>query len=235
MNALPPSISAIDSLLPQTQCGQCGYDGCLPYAEALINGAPINQCPPGGQTTVRQLAELLQVAELPLAQPQTALQVAVIREEECIGCTKCIQACPVDAIVGAAKWMHTVIADECSGCELCLAPCPVDCIDLLPLTAGEVDVQRGRAGQFRRRHQARQRRLAQQRVAQQERTIVPVKPVTQEDSRRLKIEANMTRAALSKAEKQLARYSTQALQAQVEQLRQVLATAERALQDSLHP
>jgi len=155
MNALSPLIHSIDTLLPQTQCGQCGHNGCLPYAKALAQGASINQCPPGGQETVRQLAQLLNVPELPLAQPQTPAQVARIREEECIGCTKCIQACPVDAIVGAAKWMHTVIVDECSGCELCLAPCPVDCIDLLPLSSEQATAQRAKSGQFRRRYQAR--------------------------------------------------------------------------------
>jgi len=234
MNAQSAQIHAIDALLPQTQCGKCGHDGCLPYAKALAKGAPINQCPPGGQATVRQLAELLQVPELPLAEAQPPAQVAWIREDECIGCTKCIQACPVDAIVGAAKWMHTVIADECSGCELCLAPCPVDCIDLLPLAAEQAAVQRGRAGQFRRRWQARQTRLAQQRVEKKGRAVVSVKVTPPTDSKRLKIEVNMTRATLAKAEKQLARYGTEALQAQVEQLRQALATAERALQDSLY-
>jgi len=236
MNALLKQIHAIDALLPQTQCGKCGYDGCLPYAKALVKGAPINQCPPGGQATVRQLAELLQVPELPLAQPPTPVQLAFIREDECIGCTKCIQVCPVDAIVGAAKWMHTVIADECSGCELCLAPCPVDCIDLLPLSAEQANRQRGRAEQFRSRYLARQSRLEQQQNRPEKgRAAAPLTVTPSADSKRLKIEVNMTRTTLAKAEKQLARYGSEALQAQVEQLRQALFSAERALQDSLNP
>ncbi|MBM3107634.1 electron transport complex subunit RsxB [Pseudomonas sp. V1] len=129
-------IQRIDALLPQTQCGKCGHPGCLPYAKGMAEGEAINKCPPGGGETIAALANLLQV-------PITALdpergsappQVAYIREAECIGCTKCIQACPVDAIVGAAKLMHTVISAECTGCDLCVAPCPVDCIDLLPLS-----------------------------------------------------------------------------------------------------
>ena len=126
----------IELLLPQTQCGQCGYEGCAPYAKAIANGDAINKCPPGGDRTVRNLADLLHlpvVALDPEHGETTAPSVAYIREAECIGCTKCIQACPVDAIVGAAKLMHTVIAGECTGCDLCVAPCPVDCIDMLPV------------------------------------------------------------------------------------------------------
>jgi H+/Na+-translocating ferredoxin:NAD+ oxidoreductase subunit B len=129
----------IDALLPQTQCTKCGYDGCRPYAQAIAAGeAGINQCPPGGDDGVARLAALLGRKALPL-NPENgeyrAPQVAVIDEEVCIGCTKCIQACPVDAIVGASKLMHTVIASWCTGCELCIAPCPVDCIALLPAPA----------------------------------------------------------------------------------------------------
>ncbi len=130
------SVARIDALLPQTQCGRCGYPGCRPYAEAIARGdARINQCPPGGDLVIRQLSELMGVESLRLdpdygeEQPPT---LAVIDESACIGCTKCIQACPVDAIIGAAKKMHTVIASECTGCELCIPPCPVDCIDMLP-------------------------------------------------------------------------------------------------------
>ncbi|WP_210396062.1 electron transport complex subunit RsxB [Motiliproteus sediminis] len=131
-----PIVDQIDALLPQTQCGQCSYPGCRPYAEAIANGEAINKCPPGGQSTIDALADLLDVEAIPLdaehgqEQPKT---VAFIREAECIGCTKCIQACPVDAILGAAKQMHTVIASECTGCDLCVEPCPVDCIDMLPI------------------------------------------------------------------------------------------------------
>mgnify|MGYP000064091186 FL=1 len=129
-----PIVDEIDSLLPQTQCGQCGYPGCRPYAEAIANGEDINKCPPGGEATIQTLADLLDVEAIPLDAEhgeEKGKQVAVIREDECIGCTKCIQACPIDAILGAAKQMHTVIADECTGCDLCVEPCPVDCIDMI--------------------------------------------------------------------------------------------------------
>lgn len=128
-----PLVENIDALLPQTQCGQCGYPGCRPYAEAINEGDAINKCPPGGESTIAALADLLGREPEPLdGEAQAEERVAFIREDECIGCTKCIQACPVDAIIGAAKQMHTVIEDECTGCDLCLAPCPVDCIDMLP-------------------------------------------------------------------------------------------------------
>lgn len=130
-----PLAQQINELLPQTQCGQCGYPGCKPYAEAIANGDKINKCPPGGQATIQALADLLDVEAEPLDADgaATVRRVAHIREAECIGCTKCIQACPVDAIVGAARQMHTVLVDECTGCDLCVEPCPVDCIDMLPL------------------------------------------------------------------------------------------------------
>lgn len=130
-------IQRIDALLPQTQCGKCGHPGCKPYAQGIAAGEPINRCPPGGRETIAALAELLQTAviELDPLRGNAPAQIASIREAECIGCTKCIQACPVDAILGAAKQMHTVLIDECTGCDLCVAPCPVDCIDLIPLHA----------------------------------------------------------------------------------------------------
>ena len=132
-----PIVEQIDALLPQTQCGQCGHPGCRPYAEAIAEGEEHNRCPPGGETTVEALADLLGREVLPLdddgSEDATVKKVAYIREDECIGCTKCIQACPVDAIVGAAKLMHTVIVDECTGCDLCVEPCPVDCIDMVPV------------------------------------------------------------------------------------------------------
>ncbi|AIA76295.1 electron transport complex subunit RsxB [Halomonas sp. XH26] len=128
-----PLVEQIDALLPQTQCGQCGYPGCRPYAEAINQGDALNKCPPGGEATIHALADLLGREPVPLdGEAATEDTVAFIREAECIGCTKCIQACPVDAIIGAAKQMHTVIEDECTGCDLCVAPCPVDCIDMLP-------------------------------------------------------------------------------------------------------
>jgi electron transport complex protein RnfB len=126
----------IDQLLPQTQCRQCGYNGCRPYADAMVKGEVVNRCPPGGEQTIRALAELLDVPVTPLDSTLTTYggpTVAVIREAQCIGCTKCIQACPVDAILGAPKLMHTVITGECTGCDLCRDPCPVDCIDIVPL------------------------------------------------------------------------------------------------------
>jgi len=132
-----PIVEALDALLPQTQCGQCGHPGCKPYAEGIAKGEPINKCPPGGQSTIDNIAELLGVEAPSLdeehGEEAEVKTVAYIREDECIGCTKCIQACPVDAILGAAKQMHTVIVDECTGCDLCVEPCPVDCIDMLPV------------------------------------------------------------------------------------------------------
>lgn len=132
-----PLVDKIDSILPQTQCGQCGFPGCRPYATAIANGeADINQCPPGGEEGIRNLADLLGREFKPLDEEhgvEKPKSVAVIDEQTCIGCTLCIQACPVDAIVGAAKQMHTVVEKECTGCELCVAPCPVDCITMEPL------------------------------------------------------------------------------------------------------
>lgn len=131
-----PIVDQINNLLPQTQCGQCGYPGCRPYAEAIANGDSINKCPPGGDATIQALADLLDVEPEPLdaVEGEKPEQVAYIREDECIGCTKCIQACPVDAILGAARQMHTVIVSECTGCDLCVEPCPVDCIEMRPVT-----------------------------------------------------------------------------------------------------
>jgi electron transport complex protein RnfB len=130
-----PVVEQIDAILPQTQCGQCNFPGCRPYAEAIARDeADINQCPPGGEAGIQALADLLGREPKPLnpangeEKPRT---VAVIDEQACIGCTLCIQACPVDAIVGASKQMHTVIAAECTGCDLCLPPCPVDCIEMV--------------------------------------------------------------------------------------------------------
>ena len=179
-------IQLIDALLPQTQCGKCGHPGCKPYAQGIVDGEPINKCPPGGDETVAALAELLNVPvlELDVSRGSAPPQVAYIREAECIGCTKCIQACPIDAIVGAAKLMHTVLIDECTGCDLCVAPCPVDCIEMHPLPLGTLPVvgglalsleeQRARAAKrdharqrFERRN-ARLQREEQQKQAERE-------------------------------------------------------------------
>ncbi len=160
-------IPLIDALLPQTQCGKCGHDGCLPYAQEIAIGGAINKCPPGGSSTIAALAALLHTDALPL-NPKNGIEaprtVAFIREDECIGCTKCIQACPVDAILGASKRMHTVIVNECTGCDLCVAPCPVDCIDMLPLpmdapVARNDAERRALSGHWRDRYHTRTQRL----------------------------------------------------------------------------
>ncbi|MDZ7735669.1 MAG: RnfABCDGE type electron transport complex subunit B [Gammaproteobacteria bacterium] len=163
------SVKQIDALLPQLHCGQCDYPGCRPYAEALQRGeADINQCPPGGESTMVELAALLDRPVRPIDPARghaLPAQVARIDEDACIGCVKCIHACPVDAILGAAKQMHTVITAECTGCELCMPVCPVDCISLGPAT-GMTAADRDRArAHFRRR----QRRLQQQAAARQAR------------------------------------------------------------------
>lgn len=161
-------VDDIDALLPQTQCGQCGYPGCRPYAEAIARGeTTANRCPPGGQALERRLAALLEQPSLPLIAPPDSHPgmrlEAVIREDECIGCTKCIQACPVDAIVGARQFMHTVISFECSGCGLCVEPCPVDCIDMVLRPAAQQHaITDAEANHYRARFNARNQRLTQQ-------------------------------------------------------------------------
>ncbi len=154
------TVASIDALLPQTQCRRCGHDGCLPYARAIAAGEAINRCPPGGTATIDALARLLDRAVLPLdpgCGPTPARRVARIDNDACIGCTKCILACPVDAIVGAPRHQHHVLADRCTGCDLCLPPCPVDCIAMVDIRAAwtPMDSARGRAN-----HQARAARLA---------------------------------------------------------------------------
>lgn len=156
-------VEQIDALLPQTQCTQCGYEGCLPYARAIAEaGEAINRCPPGGQDGVAALARLLSLPELDLDTDcgvHAPLTLAFIDESHCIGCTLCIQACPVDAIVGANKLMHTIIADQCTGCGLCVPPCPVDCIEMQPAGYAWTTAH---ADQARINHQARLLRLQNQ-------------------------------------------------------------------------
>lgn len=164
-----PLVKKIDAILPQTQCGQCGYPACKPYAIAIAEGnADINQCPPGGDEGVSRLAKLLGVATKPLnaehGVPKPKAR-AVIDETFCIGCALCIEVCPVDAILGAAKHMHTVIAHECTGCELCLPPCPVDCIQMQVVQPAVITSQhwteqrQQQANQARERYEFRQQRL----------------------------------------------------------------------------
>ncbi len=185
-----PLIEKIDAILPQTQCGKCGFPGCKPYAEAIVAGrADINQCPPGDIEAIHKLAELLSIPPKPLntshGLPKPKV-VAWIDERICIGCTFCIQSCPVDAIVGAAKQLHTVIAAECTGCELCIAPCPMDCISLIPVTEKRDDefslsadvVKKQAADAARSRYQFRLQRLAREKQAkkkplQHKNTILP--------------------------------------------------------------
>lgn len=171
-------IKAIDAVLPQTQCGQCGYPGCEPYAVAIVKGdADINQCPPGDAEGIRKIAALLGVEPKPLntrhgmPKPRT---VAIIDENLCIGCTFCVRACPVDAIVGAAKQMHTVLTDECTGCELCIAPCPMDCIAMVPTEAFQgtdaqiADALKTKADRARLRYQFRLQRLLLEKTKRKE-------------------------------------------------------------------
>lgn len=159
----------IDALLPQTQCTQCGYQGCLPYAAAIAKGVPHNQCPPGGRRVIAELAELLDRPLLPLNPLngiETPKKLARIREIDCIGCTKCIQACPTDAILGSAKVMHTVIESECTGCGLCVAPCPMDCIEMAVAAPEQqpalqtFERRRQKSDYYRQRHYKRKARLA---------------------------------------------------------------------------
>lgn len=163
-----PLIRAIDALLPQTQCTQCGYQGCLPYAEAVAAGEAINRCPPGGDAGVAALAALLGRPVTPLDEsrgPHLPHRVAVIDEAVCIGCAKCLKPCPTDAIVGANKFMHTVVAALCTGCELCVPVCPVDCIAMIEDAAHPTMMDRNRARDRHRLHLQRLARDAAEREA----------------------------------------------------------------------
>ena len=158
------TVEDIDALLPQTQCTRCGYQGCRPYAQAIAAGdAPINQCPPGGAATIGALARLLGLPALPL-NPANGIEgpplIALIDEEACIGCAKCLPPCPVDAIIGARRQMHTVVLALCTGCELCVAPCPVDCISMVPRAALPAAPREPSAAENRERYAAHEARLA---------------------------------------------------------------------------
>lgn len=186
-------LQRIDALLPQTQCGKCGHPGCKPYAQGIVDGEPINKCPPGGEETIAALAELLKIPilELDISRGPAPPQVAFIREAECIGCTKCIQACPVDAIVGAAKLMHTVLIDECTGCDLCVAPCPVDCIEMHPLPANTIPVVGGLAFDLEeQRARAEKRDHARQRFERRNQRLL-----REEQQKQAEREARAARAA----------------------------------------
>jgi Na+-translocating ferredoxin:NAD+ oxidoreductase subunit B len=165
--SLPDALArALDALLPQTQCTRCGYPACAQYAAALAHGqAQINQCPPGGAHTIAALAALLGRAPLPL-NPQHGSEgapaVAQIDETRCIGCAKCLPPCPVDAIIGTARQMHTILIEQCTGCELCIAPCPVDCISMVPLAALGRPAALPQAERSRARFRARNERLERQ-------------------------------------------------------------------------
>lgn len=194
-------VQRIDAVLPQTQCQRCGYADCYAYAQALAeNSAELNQCPPGGDVTIVALAQLLQRSPKPLNPihgqhaPRT---VAVIDETVCIGCTRCILVCPVDAILGATKLMHSVIADECTGCELCIPPCPVDCIVMVPAVAENPDSKPLRAEQGRRRHHFNIERLTRDRAERKQRQALKNSPIAsvqpQLDAHRLAILAAVER------------------------------------------
>ena len=195
---MSPTLAArIDALLPQTQCTRCGYDGCAPYARAVAGGeADINRCPPGGDAVVASLATLLGRAPKPLDAECGApgpLLVAVIEEAECIGCTLCIEACPVDAIIGAAKRMHAILPSLCSGCELCVAPCPVDCIAMVP---AQREWTRDDAREARLRHDARRARIERnERIASRK----PVASSSEKEQRQAAIAAALARARARRA------------------------------------
>jgi electron transport complex protein RnfB len=193
-------VERIDALLPQTQCRRCGYAGCLPYARAIAQGAAaINRCPPGGDDTVAALADLLAVPALPLDASCGAprpLAVARIDETACIGCALCLGACPVDAIVGAAKLMHTVLAERCTGCALCVPPCPVDCIELLPAGRSWTRTDADQARRHLADHVSRAERKAAGRTAPRD---APVGSDGARTQRQLAVAAALARARARRA------------------------------------
>ncbi len=200
-----PLFLRIDAVLPQTQCTKCGYDGCKPYAQAIAAGeADINQCPPGGDANIHKLAAITGRPYQPL-NPANGVekprQLAVIDEQMCIGCTLCIQACPVDAIVGAAKLMHSVITAECTGCDLCVAPCPVDCIAMIDAPADDLSEQQ-RADHARARFEFRQFRLQRDKQERAERLAAKAVEAKQAAARMAAAAAGDPAAAKAAADKQ---------------------------------
>jgi electron transport complex protein RnfB len=255
-------IPLIDAQLPQTQCGLCGHPGCAPYAEAIAEGEAINHCVPGGQATIDALARLLDKPSMVLdpaygVTPEHRL-VAFIREDECIGCTKCIQACPVDAIVGAAKLMHTIIVDECTGCDLCVAPCPVDCIDMIagpdipmtwhnamkaPLSPAQ-QISKDRADKARSRfetHKVREAGIAAAKAARRPGTVVAASADSgASDNSALMIAAALARSQLKKIDKQLSALTARGedskhLETRMPELKQAVSDAEAALAKAQAP
>ena len=205
---MPTLAERINDLLPQTQCTKCGYAGCRPYADAIACGeAPINRCPPGGAPGIAKLAGLLEREVLPLDPECGAhrpFEVAVIDEPHCIGCTLCVQACPVDAIVGASRLMHTILPDWCTGCELCIPPCPVDCIVMVPVQPPREWLP-GDAEAARTRYEARQARLAIQPASlrqpedPQARPAVPDLPAAPPTDKQATVMAALARARARRA------------------------------------
>jgi electron transport complex protein RnfB len=193
---------AIDRTLPQTQCTRCGYPACRPYAEAVAAGeAAINRCPPGGEAGIRTLSALTGRAVLPLdpaCGAERPRHVARIDEPRCIGCTLCILACPVDAIVGAPRRLHAVLADLCTGCDLCIAPCPVDCIDMAPATGDDASWDATRAEAARSRYHARRERLARE-TAERAAKLGRRSPQPGVGSKRAAIDAALARARARRA------------------------------------
>ncbi|GJM06469.1 MAG: iron-sulfur-binding protein [marine bacterium B5-7] len=193
---MPITIETIDALLPQTQCEECSYKGCRPYAEAILNeNERLDRCPPGGVETLKALGDLLKKDVSLLIDEMAANTreptVAVIQEDLCIGCTKCIKACPVDAIVGSGKLMHSIISSECTGCELCIPPCPMDCIDIIKLEKPSFDKD-----QARKRFNARTERLA--RLKTEEKTVNQEAAQKTQGSIKLDIAAAVARAKAKK-------------------------------------
>lgn len=212
----PKLIDQVDAWLPQIQCRRCGYAGCYPYAQAVVNGnADINRCPPGGEVTIRALAQLLGRPVIPLdpSLPEPGGRVSArVEEKDCIGCTLCLRACPVDAIVGARKHLHTVLAQTCTGCGLCLPPCPTDCIELVPHPAPRTgpwpDFSLEEAHEARRRWRAREARLARKTTP----STPAAKPNPDRDAIRAEIQAAVERVRRRKGTQGLLQNKTDAVE-----------------------